>query len=1805
MKTRNLIRIAIAVMCVAMLVTALPFSAFAAWINDNVVLSGDKFGTNGYYNVISRKDYTLVPGAAIESDIVLNNADGTRRQEVHVMEIDTSNPDVTILPGYYGIDKYDPSDSSTWHAMELSKTIKYYEENLGYNIVGGMNTNLCYENDSVQGFLVFNRQVISTPDTDSHGDEPYYIAFLEDENGKLYCESRNPGDPLTGEEIYAVSTSTFGFYVKDGSLCVTQEDRTGISHPRSVVGVKEDGTLVMMMVNGRMVSSAGLTGYEIGEFMLSLGCKWALNCDGGGSSTFITKRQGEDELTMRSIPSDGAERPTIQSLLIASNVAPTGILGSAEIKSEYEAFAPHSEYTFTASALDTNGYAMAMPEGMSWSLSDSSYGTVENGKFISNGKRGTVDVQVNHNGEKVGSYTIKVMDPYLSAVNSNLVVPYGKSTNIGLQCMMSALEAEEKEVYTTPDAFDFAIDPAGAGSMNGFDFVATSEETITSATLTATYKYATDKQVVFNVSLGKATEVLWDFDDAAQLDEFTTAAIGLGMSGHTYRPDNVKASYATSANGMVHDGTGAVRFEVNMTNFAHPVNQNARFQFMPRTRHTISGAKSIGAWVYIPDDLWIGRFRFILREVQADGSLSGAMTYVTLEAPAWYVQHEDLGSEGRWAYFKANIDSSKTYVLGNLADLKDDLALFDFQYYNKVPNNNSSTMFSAGTVGGKFNFYIDSIQVDYSDAIPDREAPTITDMVYLGANESATALVTNTLNTTACEMLTVNSNILNLRATVREITANTNYSGLDYSSAKILVDGAEAPVKASGEYMTLSNYEVADGVHRITFVISDKQGNETRKTRWINVRGGSDASTVALVPKDATLDKLPAGSLYWMNLNATKIETIKSVTVVIDKNSVNHWELDHMVLADGFTAAWSVDEYEQTATITLTRTGKNTQSGAATLAELPIRIIGWDDIYSPLLAGTESALGGVGFNTPEGFSAGRKTDNVFAWPHDLKLEIIKGEIEFVDTYTQSAANTFANEYFRVNTQWYAHPNTVLADSELLGKYGWLHIHTESDPENKAATCTAAGYTGRTSCSVCNSIVNWGASQNASGHTYSVVNGRLVCDCGDAITTSGLVEIGDKTYYTIAGKLTTGWAVDGNDYYYFDLTTYEALKNGRYSIDGFDYSFDENGIHTEGQWVHLFYNGKYETRYKFAGKYVSEHFHTIDGKTYWFGENGLLAKGSQIIQTTDGRDNKYIYIIDDEGVVDGVLDYTGVYDLNGDLYYVVGGKLTGGGVMDINGSRYYVEWNGTVPTGRIYIVQERTNGLVEKGWYFIDKDGMIDEEFYSYDGKLYYIVDGQPAKGLGVISKNGAMYYVNGMGVVESGKIYVSENMTGGLVNAGYIYTDENGRIYDNEFVTIDGKVMYLVKGQPSKTGGSLVKEMNGGLYFVEWNGNIPTGKIYVSESETNGLTNAGWHYTDENGRFYNNEIASTVDGNFYMINGQPDRTGVSGVREINGGLYFVEWNGNIPTGKQYITSGYVNGLTGIGWHYTDDSGRMYDNEFTHIDGELYYMVKGQPDRTGVSKVREINGGLYFVEWNGHVLSGTQYIGEEYTNGLTNSGWHYTDNNGRMYDNEFATVDGSIYYMVKGQPDRTGVSKVRKINGNLYFVEWNGMVTSGKQYIGDAYTNGLTTAGWHYADENGKLYDREFANIEGAIYYMVNGKPDNTGVSSIRSINGKSYFIEWNGRVAFGKIYTEDGVRYAGVDGAFYNNELVEIDGELYFMVNGEMFKGGVFSFNGSLYYAAWNGKLARNGKAYVSADEANDLIIYGYHQFDENGKMYA
>lgn len=62
-------------------------------------------------------------------------------------------------------------------------------------------------------------------------------------------------------------------------------------HPRTAVGKKKDGTILLFVVDGRSPSGKGMTIDELQKTLKWLSCVDALNLDGGGSSTMVIRGQ--------------------------------------------------------------------------------------------------------------------------------------------------------------------------------------------------------------------------------------------------------------------------------------------------------------------------------------------------------------------------------------------------------------------------------------------------------------------------------------------------------------------------------------------------------------------------------------------------------------------------------------------------------------------------------------------------------------------------------------------------------------------------------------------------------------------------------------------------------------------------------------------------------------------------------------------------------------------------------------------------------------------------------------------------------------------------------------------------------------------------------------------------------------------------------------------------------------------------------------------------------------------------------------------------------------------------------------------------------------------------------------------------------------------------------------------------------------------------------------------------------------------------------------------------------------------------
>ena len=1171
------------VMVIGVFVTV-PFTAYAASI-DYTEDEGD------YYNLISKKDWELAPGI-VESEIVLNNDAGSHRQVAHVVEVDLNNPYTKVIPSSKGMI---PTPGS-YGVQIMSEQAKWAEANGYGNVVAAMNISLSWYDSSYYiqhpelvgeplGYLVLDGEVYKNSQGQTSGAQTCVVINFDEKNGEVRPADmpkvliRSTADPITGWEEQVIPAN-FGFLVKDGKNQYNKDNNANNGASRSFVGLKADGTFVMVMNDGRQSPfSAGFTNYEMAEFMLSLGCVVAVNGDGGGSSAFLSQRPGE-ELKINCSPSDGAERPTTHGILVISTAPATGEFARANITAENDYYTPGSTVEFSALGTDLVGTPADIPSDAIWQLADPSMGTIEDGVFVSNGKVGTATAQLVWNGEVVGSASVEIVVPTeFTFIQSVMTVPFNKEVNVGLKATINGglidvvIKPSDVVLTTTNDKL---------GTFDGFMFTSVSEDkapTDLTSTLTATLVHNTALVATASLSLGKGSEVLFDFEDPSDIDGWNIADVNGNDKGFYQH-----LSYATAENGQVHDGVGSMRVEMNPI-AANGISSGGYGQsdLFLDNGVVVKNAKSIGFWAYIPDEYehcWIRVLYWY--DSNNDGKYDKKNTITVINQPEVY----DKWDESGWKYFSVDVSAYSEILIPGL-DCKDKIAYNaskndanNFRFIEFMfPHTNTNALWQThGTINGLQTVYVDNITADFSDAVDDREAP-IFSKVELAGNDTGIELK-------KYETVTTTSNLLTISATVAENTAKTNATGLNATSTKAYVDGVEVPVTFANGRMTISDVAVADGIHRVKFEICDNMGNKSVVIRLIKVVSGVDASTVQLVPADPNLNNLYGGSIYWMNMNANKIETIQSVKAVIDLNYGNHFELDNMILADGFTAEYTIDEENNTATIVITRVGNNTQVGAATLASLPIRVIYYD---------TDINI--------DGYTAETYWNTYGFWPYDLKVDVDMGEITYIDGYTSNVIGAFSNEEFSVDTELQA----GFSDAGFKADRGTAHVHTPVALDDKAATCTEAGYTGRTYCEVCDSIVDWGTILPVATHTYEIVNGKLTCVVGGELF-NGVYTDG-KTYIDGVAVL-DGWSNNNTSYYKDGV----ALI-GSHFIDGQMYTFDENGIIQPD----YKYNGFYEindTIMYFVNNEYQTGYQWIETVFYNFDKNGYAYDGEVEINGTE-------------------------------------------------------------------------------------------------------------------------------------------------------------------------------------------------------------------------------------------------------------------------------------------------------------------------------------------------------------------------------------------------------------------------------------------------------------------------------------------------------------------------------------------------------------------------------------------------------------
>ncbi len=92
--------------------------------------------------------------------------------------------------------------------------------------------------------------------------------------------------------------------IHKGRVVPLRNDRTFVTqrHNRTAIGIRDDGTVLLVTIDGRTRQSEGLSLPDLTRLMRYLGCRDALNLDGGGSTTMYVEGHPNDGIVNH--PSD-------------------------------------------------------------------------------------------------------------------------------------------------------------------------------------------------------------------------------------------------------------------------------------------------------------------------------------------------------------------------------------------------------------------------------------------------------------------------------------------------------------------------------------------------------------------------------------------------------------------------------------------------------------------------------------------------------------------------------------------------------------------------------------------------------------------------------------------------------------------------------------------------------------------------------------------------------------------------------------------------------------------------------------------------------------------------------------------------------------------------------------------------------------------------------------------------------------------------------------------------------------------------------------------------------------------------------------------------------------------------------------------------------------------------------------------------------------------------------------------------------------------------------------------------------------
>lgn len=318
--------------------------------NDMVIagVNGDYFGSN--YGPNTTRGPLIIDGMLVNATpdktakarltAMGVNEDLTNQYNGQPFLLTKAGEQIPVSENFF-IDIYDETNSYIIKSFELNGFNEYndgtnfiYKNDIGYNNEFDVykisptsdfdiSTDAGYNNKVGSTRLVIGTISNKVSETDSNSiylsTNSSSVSQLLKQGTKVRIYKKAAGAYENFNTLFGAPQQT----LKNGSLVPTNDvvdygSHRDILRARTAIGFRADGSVVLITVDEEKAdSSHGATVRGVGYILSQLGCKNAFNLDGGGSTTFIVRK--DDELVCVNNPSDGRIRGSLNALLIVIN----------------------------------------------------------------------------------------------------------------------------------------------------------------------------------------------------------------------------------------------------------------------------------------------------------------------------------------------------------------------------------------------------------------------------------------------------------------------------------------------------------------------------------------------------------------------------------------------------------------------------------------------------------------------------------------------------------------------------------------------------------------------------------------------------------------------------------------------------------------------------------------------------------------------------------------------------------------------------------------------------------------------------------------------------------------------------------------------------------------------------------------------------------------------------------------------------------------------------------------------------------------------------------------------------------------------------------------------------------------------------------------------------------------------------------------------------------------------------------------------------------------------------------------------